>query len=280
MTIAEILKLTEDFFAKKLIKNARLDAEILLAEVLKTNRLNLYLQQDKPLKEDEINLYREYVKQRATHKPIQYIIGHTFFYGNKIFVNQNVLIPRPDTEILVERAIEIIKIKKYHKILEVGFGSGAILVSLAKELPNVKFTGIDISKKALEIAKKNIEAYSLSNVELRVEDIKKFNSNDQFDMIISNPPYISKTEFEKLDKEVKEYEPQIALTDSGDGLTYYRIIIEQSSSLLRKNGTIIFEIGYNQFEDVKKLLENNNFENIFYQKDYNNHIRVIGGEKI
>lgn len=280
MTISEILKFTEVFLAKKSLKNARLDAEILLAEVLNTSRLNLYLQQDKPLKEEEINLYREFVKQRATHKPIQYIIGCTHFYGNKIFVNQNVLIPRPDTEILVEKSIEIIKSKKYQKILEVGFGSGAILVSLAKELPNIRFIGIDVSEKAYEVAMKNIDAYSLSNVELIVEDIKNIKFDDQYDMIISNPPYISKTEFEKLDKEVKEYEPQVALTDFGDGLTFYRIIFEKSSSLLKKNGTIIFEIGYNQYDDVKKLLENSNFANIFYQKDYNNHIRVIGGEKI
>ncbi len=278
MTIGEILKVTEEYFKNKNLKNPRLDAEILLAEVLNTNRLNLYLQQDKPLKEFEIDKYREFVKLRAIHKPIQYIVGYTEFFGHKMLLNEKVLIPRPDTEILVEKSIEIIKENNLKRVLDIGFGSGCIILSIAEKFPSNQFVGIDISKDALEIANKNLEINKISNVKLELCDIGNYTPEKKFDLIVSNPPYISKQEFELLDKEVKDFEPKIALTDDADGLKFYKMIIERAKDLLNKDGYLIFEISYNQFNEVENLLNNANFKDIFALRDYNNHIRVIGGK--
>ncbi|HOJ36579.1 MAG TPA: peptide chain release factor N(5)-glutamine methyltransferase [Ignavibacteriales bacterium] len=278
MTIGEILKVTEEYFKNKNLKNPRLDAEILLAEVLNTNRLNLYLQQDKPLKEFEIDKYREFVKLRAIHKPIQYIVGYTEFFGHKMLLNEKVLIPRPDTEILVEKSIEIIKENNLKRVLDIGFGSGCIILSIAEKFPSNQFVGIDISKDALDIANKNLEINKISNVKLELCDIGNYTPEKKFDLIVSNPPYISKQEFELLDKEVKDFEPKIALTDDADGLKFYKMIIERAKDLLNKDGYLIFEISYNQFNEVENLLNNANFKDIFALRDYNNHIRVIGGK--
>lgn len=278
MTIKEILKLTEEFFQKKELQNSRLDAEILLAEVLGCNRLKLYLDQDKPLEEKEIDLYREYVKKRANHVPIQYILGYTYFYGYKFKVTNDVLIPRPDTEILVEQTINIVNKKRISRILEIGFGSGCIILSLSKNLPNVEFIGIDISEGAFNIANENLKELNIKNVKLVLESIENYKDNDKFDLIVSNPPYISKDEYEKLSKEVLNYEPKIALTDNSDGLKFYRLISQRAKDLLNKNGVLIFEVGYNQAFDVENILVENEFKNIFKVKDYNNYFRVVGGE--
>ncbi|MFA5805780.1 MAG: peptide chain release factor N(5)-glutamine methyltransferase [Melioribacteraceae bacterium] len=279
MTVLESLQLSTDFLEKKGIESARLNAELLLSEILKCKRLDLYLKFDQPLKENEVSIYREWIARRGKFEPLQYIIGNVEFYGLLFKVTPDVLIPRPETEILVEEVIKFCKNKIGLKILDIGTGSGNISISLAKNLDNAEVTAIDISEKALFIAQENA---AINGVEEKIHfitaDVKNYKSDYKFDIIVSNPPYVSKEEYPILQNEIKNYEPIAAVTDSNDGLDFYRMIAERAKILLKNNCKIFLEVGKDQSKYVADILEKNDFINIYFVKDYQQIDRVVVGE--
>lgn len=274
-----MLNRSTDFLDKKGIESPRLNAELLLTEVLKCSRIDLYLRFDKPLKENELVQYRDWISRRGKFEPLQYIIGKVEFYGLPFEVSTDVLIPRPETEILVEEIIKRCKEKNVKSILDIGTGSGNIPISLIKNLEEVTVTSIDISHKALMVAEKNA---TLNGVESRINfiisDIIDYKPEMKYDLIVSNPPYVGAAEYPNLQNEIKNYEPGIAVTDSNDGLYFYRTIAEKSKSLLKTGGDIFFEIGIGQAEDITEILTSNDVINIRSIKDLQQIDRVITGE--
>jgi release factor glutamine methyltransferase len=283
LTVLEALNGASDFLQNKGIKSARLNSELLLAHILNCKRLELYLSFDRPLQKSETDSYRELLKRRSTFEPLQYIISKVEFYGLEFEVNSSVLIPRPETELLVEAVIESVKKDERISILDIGSGSGNIAVALAKNIPSSKVIGLEISEKAVETSIRNAK---LNGVENQVMFIQRNILNgidvqrNEFDVVVSNPPYVSINDFENLDPELRLYEPKIALTDEGDGLSFYRKISVLSRSLLKINGKIFFEIGAGQSKEVESILIENNFANIVIKKDYSDIERIIIGEKI
>ena len=280
LTVLEAINLSTEFLGKRNIESPRINAELLLAHTLSCKRLDLYLSYDRPLNEDEVNIYREFIRRRSKYEPLQYIIGKVEFFGLEFIVNPSVLIPRHETEILVETIINSFKKEDNLKILDIGVGSGNISVSVAKHLHNSKITATDISEQALATAKNNAEMNSVSEkINFINHNILKDDLNEEFDIIVSNPPYISEKEFPELKDELKVYEPKSALTDFSDGLNYFKVISSKAKGLLKNNGKIFFEVGQGQSEDVEKILRENNFKEILIVKDYLKIDRVISGEK-
>jgi release factor glutamine methyltransferase len=280
ITVLDVIKLSTDYLSKKNIESPRVNAEILLAKVLQCKRLDLYLSFDKPLNEIELNEYRELLRKRSARIPLQYLIGDTDFYSLNLIVNENVLIPRPETELLVETILKNQEPTSELKILDIGSGSGNISLALAKNLPKSFVTGIDISDKAIDVSLKNKERNNLENVEFIFFDILKddITKLGKFDFIVSNPPYVSKDDFELLEPELKVYEPKIALTDDSDGITFYKEIVSKSHKLLNKPGFIYFELGKGLYQTVNQLMSENKFSNIEIIKDYSGIERIISGE--
>lgn len=281
ITVLEVIKLSTEYLQKKGVEAPRANAEILLAEILKCKRLELYLSFDKPLAENEVQDYREAIRKRGLRIPLQYIVGNVEFYGLKLIVNESVLIPRPETELLVEKIINESDKSESLKILDIGVGSGNISLSLLKNLPNTNVVAIDISKSALEVAKQNAEVNSLQDrIELKHFDIMKddLNSLGKFDLIVSNPPYVSVNDFESLEPELKVHEPRIALTDNSNGISFYKNILEVSDQILNKPGKIYFELGMGQSMEIKNLFDQKGFSNITITKDYSGIDRIISGE--
>ncbi len=281
LTVLEAINLSSEYLKKKGIESPRFNAEMLLAHIMNFKRLNLYLAFDRPLTEVEISNYRELIKRRSRFEPLQYILGSVEFFGLNFKVDPSVLIPRPETEILVETIIEKVG-SEPAEILDVGTGSGNIAVSLAKNLPQSNITGIDINQPGLNLAEENIKLNGVQNVRLVLHDILNSNleslKRNQFDIIVSNPPYISSDEFPRLAPELKVYEPKDALTDFSDGLKFYREISAKAKYLLKPKGKIFFEMGKGLHEDIKKILRMNSFTKIEIKKDLQNIERVIFGE--
>lgn len=224
---------------------------------------------------DELTKISQAIEKRLKHIPLAYIFGETEFYGLKFVVSKDVLIPRLDTEILVEKLIDEINSRKGEiSVLDIGTGSGAIAVTIAKET-KAKVSAVDVSDKALEIAKKNAEINGV-NVDFIHSNLFK-NVKEKYDIIVSNPPYIESTEIDKLMPEVKDFEPLLALDGGKTGLEFYEKIIEQASKYLNPHGKLYFEIGYNQGETVSKLMKDK-FKNVLCLKDYLGNDRVIIGE--
>jgi release factor glutamine methyltransferase len=281
LTVLESIKLSTEYLDNKRVESPRINAELLLASILHCKRLDLYLKFDQPLKEEEIKIYRDYISRRGKFEPLQYITGSVEFYGLGFKVNKSVLIPRPETEILVETIINDFKEKENIYILDIGTGSGNIAISLAKNLPNAKVSTIDNSLEALDVAKENAK---LNFVEEQIDFIndsimsENNYSEKKYDVVVSNPPYISLEEFPKLQPELKVYEPRIALTDEGDGLTFFKMISSKTKDILKEKGKLFFEVGKDQYRQVEEIMRENNFRNITIKKDYLNIERVIYGE--
>jgi len=232
---------------------------------------------DKPLRDSELNNYREYLKRRGNYEPIQYITGSVEFYALELKVTPAVLIPRPETEILVEEIIDSVKIDEELFILDIGSGCGNISIALAENLPGVHVTGIDISKDAIMIAHYNLEKYQLSErVNFVNGDILKTNANDfsNYDIIVSNPPYVSQKDYLNVQKEILNFEPEIAVTDYSDGYKYFEKIITLASEILKRGGKLFFEMGQGQSKKINELLMK-----IHVIKDYQKIDRVISGVK-
>ena len=281
ITVLEVIKLSTEYLQKKGVESPRVNAEILLAEILKCKRLDLYLAFDKPLAEKELSDYREAIRKRGLRIPLQYIVGSVEFYGLKLLVNENVLIPRPETELLVENIINESNKSLNIKVLDIGVGSGNISLSILKNISNANVVAIDISELALQVAKKNAELNLLQDrIEFKICDIMNDSLNElgKFDVIVSNPPYVSETDYDTLEPELKMFEPKIALTDNSNGISFYKKIIEVSDKILTKPGKLFFELGMGQSMKVKTLFEQKGFSNINISKDYSGTDRIIFGE--
>ncbi|UCH65093.1 MAG: peptide chain release factor N(5)-glutamine methyltransferase [Ignavibacterium sp.] len=280
LTVLDVINSSTEYLNKKGIESARTNAELLLADVLHCKRLDLYLMYDKPLSESELNEYRQYLKRRSVYEPLQYITGKVEFYGLDFIITPSVLIPRPETEILVELVINSIKTDREVKILDIGCGCGNIGIAIAANLPNAKVSGIDISKDAISIAEENTVNHNLqSRVNFRCVDILNTSAEKLliYDIVVSNPPYVSKLDYETLQKEIKNFEPEIAVTDVSDGFSFYKSITPLAKQILNKPGKIFYELGQGQSKQVKKILEENGFKKISIIQDYGKIDRVISG---
>ena len=277
LNIKEILDKTVNYFKKYDIPQPRLDAEVLLADLLKMERINLYVNFDRPLTSEEIDSYREMILKRRQGTPVAYLVGQKEFMGLKFKVNSNVLIPRPETEHLVQTILNRIDTWEQEevKIADIGTGSGAIIISIAKLSDGlVKGIGIDISEASLNLAQENA-------VNLEVDEQLEFKEGDLLepleetvDIIVSNPPYIPSEELDDLQKEVQQ-EPKLALDGGEDGLDYYRKIINDAPEYLTTDGLLAFEVGIKQSQDVADLLEKADYTNIEIKKDYSDIERIV-----
>ena len=275
-----LLSKSIQYLKKYNVENARLDAEYIFAYVLGVKRISLMLNFDEEISEENKNLIRQYIVRRGKYRePLQYIVKEWEFYGYPIKVDGRVLIPRQDTEILVEQCIFLMKEKENPKILDIGTGSGAISIALAKELPESEVLGLDVSDDALKMAVENRELNNVSNLKFLKSDVFQHVREKNYDLIVSNPPYIPVEEYNELMPEVKEYEPRMALTDGGDGYYFYKKISEESVNYLKNGGYLAFEVGYNQGETVSQLMEKNGFQIIGRVADYGGIERVIIGRK-
>ena len=275
-----LLSKSIQYLKKYNVENARLDAEYIFAYVLGIKRISLMLNFDEEISEENKNLIRQYIVRRGKYRePLQYIVKEWEFYGYPIKVDGRVLIPRQDTEILVEQCIYLMKEKENPKILDIGTGSGAISIALAKELPESEVLGLDVSDDALKMAVENRELNNVSNLKFLKSDVFQHVREKNYDLIVSNPPYIPVEEYNELMPEVKEYEPRMALTDGGDGYYFYKKISEESVNYLKNGGYLAFEVGYNQGETVSQLMEKNGFQIVGRVADYGGIERVIIGRK-
>ena len=270
---SEILKLNN-------VKSFNLDSEILLSSSLKLNRSQLLLNLDKKVNFKEKKIFFSYIKRRAKFEPIAYITGYKNFWKNKFKVNKNVLVPRPDTEILVEQVLEEINTLDSKRILDIGTGSGCIILSILMERKKCYGVGLDISKKAINLAKYNAKIQQIKNrIKFYNSDIDNF-YRGKYDLIVSNPPYIKLFEINDLDDDIKSHEPRDALNGGIDGFSKIRLIIEKSSILIRKNGKLFLEVGDNQAMKALKILKSNRFYVNKVVKDLANKNRCIVSTKI
>lgn len=263
-------------YGRQILKNACIDsyfidARVLLNSVLDFDDSLFILNTDSFISEDDLLIYKSYLNRRLKHEPVKYIINKCEFMGLDFYVDKNVLIPRPETELLVEIAYNYIKKNNYIKILEIGTGSGCISISL-KHLDNtLSVTAIDISKNALDIAIKNAKTHN-QNINFILSDVYTNLNIKDFDVIISNPPYIKTDVINSLESDVKDFEPTIALDGMADGLYFYKAILK--NHVLSQGGMIFFEIGYDQNIYIKNLLHEYNFKNIEILKDYSGCYRI------
>jgi release factor glutamine methyltransferase len=264
----------------KSIISAQLDTEILMAKALDKNREYIILNHDKVLNLKNLEYFKKLVQERATRKPIAYLLNKKFFWKSEFYVNNNTLIPRPDTEVIIEKILKVTKNKNHLKILDIGVGSGCILLSILKERKNFYGSGVDISKNSLEVSKLNAKKLFVNErVKFYKSDVDKFNQG-KYDLIVSNPPYIKRSNLKYLESDVLKFEPKLALDGGLDGLSVIRKVIKKSSELLKKNGKFILEIGFDQKNKVIKLLNNEGFYINSTVKDLANNDRCIVSTKI
>ena len=254
------------------------EAKVILCHVLDVEPIELVLAKQRLLSQDEQRRIDDFVTGRIKRVPLQYLVQKQGFYGFDYFVNESVLIPRPETETLVERIINTIKIPN-PKILDIGVGSGAIAITLAMHFPFSSVVGSDISENAIEVAKKNAIFHNVSErVQFVLSDLFE-NIEGKFDLIVSNPPYIPIGDLETLEPEVTEYEPHIALFAGEDGLDIYRRLIPKAKEHLNPNGYLYFEAGHNQYEAIEALLKENDFKSVDHFSDLNGIPRFIYGQR-
>ena len=241
------------------INTHSLDSEILLSKILNKTREDILINLEKNILPVELAKYKKLICRRKSNEPVAYIIQNKEFWKSNFFINKDVLIPRPETELVIEEVIKLINHNSSKSILDVGTGSGCIIISLLKERPNCFATAIDISKKALKVAKYNAKIHHLKNkIRFINIDIDKFNLN-KYDFILSNPPYIKNLSLMRLDDSIKLYEPHLALEAGKDGLREIKKLIIRSRKLLKNNGKLVFEIGFDQIDNIRNLLNKNGF---------------------
>ena len=256
-------------------KTSKLDVEILLSEAIKKNREYLIINCKKKVKNKNIKLFKKMLHKRKKGETIAYILNKKEFWRNNFYVDKNVLIPRPDTEVLVEEVWKLFNINLKLNVLDIGTGSGCILLSILKERKNFYGTGIDISKKAIKVAIFNAKMHQLSNrVDFYHSDVDKFLFG-KYDLIISNPPYIKKMDLKYLDKDIKAYEPTQALDGGKCGFSKIEKVVNKASTLIKKNGKFVLEIGFDQKNKTLGILKNNGFFINKVVKDYGKNDRCI-----
>ena len=280
MNIYSAVKEGTKILESNFIKSAKLDSEILLAKVINKDRKYILLNQNIIIDQKKINIFRELIHCRSNKKPIAQIINKKFFWNSEFFVTGDTLIPRPDSEIIVESVLKLFRNKKNLNVLDIGVGSGCLLLSILKERKDFYGTGIDISKNCLNISKINsLNLKVNSRLKLFKSSIDKF-SLGKYDLILSNPPYIKKYKIKYLDKDVVNFEPRIALDGGLDGLSEIRNVIKKSSELIKKGGKFILEIGYDQKNKATNLIKKERFYIDSVEKDLANNDRCIISTKI
>ena len=274
--IIDLINWGEKYLKEKSIENPRIEIELFLQHLFECKRIDLYLQFETIVKPESLAILRKWITRRINNEPIQYILGSSEFYGRSFIVNKNVLIPRPETEILIDISIEELKNVNSPLILDVGTGSGCIAITIALEIPLSTIIAIDIDERAISVAKNNIEKHEVKNIEFVVTDIFDEKINKKADMLISNPPYIAKEEVSGLMKEVKDYEPLVALTDNNDGLKFYRRFAEIIPRILKENGTAIMEVGTEDHPvRVEEIFREYGFNDIRTELDLNKDKRAL-----
>ena len=279
MNLQQILAKASYQLKLKNIKSFKLDSELLLAKALNVSREEVLLNLDKIICQTDIKKYNYYLNLRNQYKPIAHIFKYKFFWKYKFFVNKDVLIPRPETELIIEQILKVLPKKSKKSILEIGTGSGCIAISLIRERPNCRIVAIDKSLKAIKVAKKNAEIHQVGKkVNFLNIDVDKYFSN-KYDIIISNPPYITNSELLSLDKDVKLNEPKIALSGGFSGLEIFFKIINKCNRLLKNNGMLILEIGHKQGNKLKQYLKSKGFNKIKIYKDLSGKNRCLVSTK-
>ena len=282
-SVVELLKTTIAFFTEKKIDEPRLSAELLLGRVLGLQRLQLYLDHERPVTPKELEAFRAACRERLQGRPVQYIAGEAFFYGYRFYVDERVLIPRPETELVLEHAMERLAASglpsaQTPSILDIGTGSGCIAITLALRLPGARVTAADVSPDALDVARRNAEEHGVADrirfVEADALDASfAEKAGGPFDLVISNPPYIPETEWATLQEEVKQYEPRLALV-APKGFEYYESIVGAAPALLRKGGVLCFELHADGAAVVRNLV-GTGFSGIEVMQDYNRLDRAL-----
>jgi len=274
--VIDLIHWAETYLKEKEFDNPRAEIEWLLCALLDCDRLNVYLRFEEPLSQSQLTILRNWVKRRLTNEPLQYITGSCDFYGRQFLINSKVLIPRPETERLVDIAIEKMNGIDSPSILDVGTGSGCIATTLGLEIPASKVMGVDISLDALEVANRNQAKLCSENVSFIEMDILNTFPNKLFDLLISNPPYIPKNEMENLMKDVKDFEPVIALEDKNNGFTFYKRFAEIGRTFVKPGGWFVLEVGMGDHPSmVQSIFSNSGYLNVELIKDYNGDNRVL-----
>jgi len=274
MKAFEIIKFGSNLLKEKKISSFILDSEILLSKTLNKTRENILINLDQKINSKNISAFKEYLLRRSYNEPIAYIMGEKEFWSKKFYVNKGTLIPRPETELLVDKILKIYQGKKI-SILDIGTGSGCIIISILSSLKNSNGIGIDISKNAILTAKKNALKHKLTK---RVKFLNKTLNNifgKKFDLIVSNPPYIGSKDIKNLSDDIKRHEPRIALDGGNDGLDLIKKVIYKSKYILKIKGMLALEIGNEQFIKVSKILIDNNFRIKHVVKDYKTNVRCV-----
>jgi len=280
MKIENALKKANSILKNNYIKSSLLDCELLLSKAINQNREYVILNLDQKIKEKDYLIFTKLIEERSKGKPMAYLTGKKYFWKYEFDIEENVLIPRPDTELIIQQVLKIYKNKESINFLDVGVGSGAILLTILKEKIGFLGTGIDISNTCLNVCKKNADKLNVyKRIKLFKSNIDNFH-NGKYDLIISNPPYIKKLDLKKLDRDVRDFEPKLALNGGLDGLSEIRKIILRSTELIKKNGKLILEIAFNQKNEVKKILKNNGFYITEVIKDFAENDRCIISKKI
>ena len=274
--IVDLIQWSESYFRDKSHQNPRLEIEWMLRSLLNCERLDLYMRFDEPLSGTQLSTLRSWVKRRSKNEPLQYITESCEFFGREFFVDTRVLIPRPETERLIDEAIKSIKHVRSPNILDIGTGSGCIAITLAKEIKNSNVIGIDKSIGSLQVSKKNSAELNVENVTFFEMDILNQYPKEKFDLVISNPPYVPKSEMSGLMNDVKDFEPEIALTDFDDGLTFYKRISKIIPHILKDDSSCILELGIgNHPENVLSIFKQSGYSNLETINDYNGDKRVL-----
>ncbi|MDA7780404.1 peptide chain release factor N(5)-glutamine methyltransferase [Candidatus Pelagibacter sp.] len=280
MNIENILNEGIDILQKNKIANPQLDSEILLSNSIKRDKKHIILNPKEVLNSEQSGKFKSLIERRKKGEPIAYLINKKEFWKDEFFVNKDVLIPRPDSELIIEQVLKIYSKDDHLQLLDIGTGSGCILLSILKERSNFYGTGIDISKKSINVSKFNAKQLNLTNrVKFFHSSVDNFN-NGKYDIIVSNPPYIEQLSLKYLEKDVVNFEPKLALSGGLDGFSKIRKVINKASILIKKNGKFILEIGFNQKNKVIKILKEEGFYVNKAIKDYGNNDRCVISTKI
>ena len=274
MILEEIVKKASNLLKRQNIDSHQLDAEVILSDIMGVSREYLILNNRLTIKKNTIKKYNFAIERRAKREPVAYITGKKEFWSENFLVNKNTMVPRPETELMIYKVLKFFKNRRIN-VLDIGTGSGCLLLSILKNQNFSRGTGIDISSKAIKVATFNAQKLNLCNkVNFKVSDIKNYNIG-KYDLIISNPPYIASKDIKNLSEDIINHEPKSALDGGIDGLDLIKKVIYKSNHLLKRNGLLVIEIGFNQYRRATNILKRNKYREIGKEFDYNNNVRCI-----